>query len=98
MPESPAAAPDPGQGSLSTHPIARTQTREVRVHYGQTAITVSVVEIIHTNATWRGSAKLLTLRQFTRAEFERGGRLILEACAIDLLLPLWPLSEGDSDL
>lgn len=97
MLESPAVSADPGQSTSIQDSGRHTQTREVRVHYGLTTITVSVVEIHHTARDWRGHAKLLTLRQFTRDQFEIDGRLILEACAIDLLLPLWPLSEGDSE-
>lgn len=97
MPECPATQTGTIESPSVTDPVDPRHLREVRVAYGLATVTISVVEVTHTAKTWRGSSKLLSIRQFTLEEFQRSGKEILQRYASDLLLPTWRLTEGISD-
>lgn len=91
------ATPEPDiQSNVLQAPSTWIGLREVRIHYGLTSLTISVVEVDHHPVTGQQLADLILIRQIPLAEFMSDPHGILRVYVDTLLAPVWRLSEGNS--
>jgi hypothetical protein len=83
-----------GRRELPAAGVPSTLTREVRVIYGVDSVTVSVVDLVHNAITWRPSAELVSIKQWTRDDFEAHALDFLEEQCATLLAPMRRVGEG----